>query len=810
MKRLIERLAYGWQFAKGEINRAPYPDCPYQHWETVRVPHDWAIEGPFDTQNDKGNLIPGADGYPASGKVQGRTGALPCAGVAWYRKEIFLKEEYRECTVCIEFDGVMDNSTVYMNGICVGGRHYGYTSFCVDVTKQVEFGASNLLAVKVDQRNQSSRWYPGAGIYRNVRLVVKHTTHIAYHATYITTPEVTDEQATVSVQTQIVNPNEKTIMIATLFAPDGTQLEKQTLPATDTRFQTQFTVKNPQTWSHKTPILYTVELRLKETHTPLDDETVRIGLRKLTFDGEKGFFVNGEYTRLHGVCMHHDLGALGAAVNRSALRRQLHIMQEMGCNAIRTSHNPPAPELLELADEMGFYIIVEQFDQWRERKTAFSYSRYFDEWAESDLTATIRRDRNHPCVIMWSIGNEIVDQNVPKGAETAHFLNDICHREDPSRPTTAGFNTDGAIQNKLTEEVDIVGWNYRPHLYRKYREDTNWIMYGSETESCISSRGVYYIPEAKTDFSESIQGKADPNILYPYCELPVRARPEAQVSSYDLSAPAWAYYPEIEFAAQDDCPFIFGEFVWTGFDYLGEPTPYGWSNSYFARSSYFGIVDLAGIPKDRYYSYMAKWTNKEVLHLFPHWNWNDGDVLPVHCYSSYDRAELFVNGKSYGIRQKEPNSKDPLKRYRLIWENVVFEAGELTVKALDENGKILKTETVCTAGEPASIELTADREAYTDDGEDCCFITARLLDKDGHFCPTANNRLTFTVTGQGEFLAADNGDPTDVDLFQDPDRDAFSGCAVGIFRTLKNRKGVMRISVSAENLPTATLNVLVK
>ncbi|MBQ2708301.1 MAG: DUF4982 domain-containing protein, partial [Clostridia bacterium] len=539
-----------------------------------------------------------------------------------------------------------------------------------------------------------------------------------------------------------------------------------------------------------------------------------IGFRTLEFDKKRGFFVNGVYTKLNGVCMHHDMGAIGSAVNVSALRRQLRILAEMGCNSIRTSHNPPAPELLDLADELGFYIIDEQFDQWRHNKTANGYGLYFAEHAEADFVATLRRDRNHPSIIMWSLGNEIHDQSHADGGDTARWLADIVRREDPTRPTTCGFDRpDDAWKNGLIKAVDIVGLNYKPHFYQKFLDLFDMPIYGSENESCVSSRGVYYIP----DKISAAEAKGDKDIdvkpwkYYPGVEIPAPCRETTDVSSYDLSAPPWAYYPEVEFAAQDDYPQIFGEYVWTGFDYLGEPTPYGsyGTGTKLTRSSYFGIVDLAGLPKDRYWSYQAKWTDKPVLHVFPHWNWEIGDVLPVHCYTSANRAELFVNGRSMGIREKNPAGNE-LERYRLIWDDVAFEPGEITVKAYDDAGNVIMRETIRTAGAPAKLELSADREVYAADGDDLCYVTVRVLDAEGNFCPKAATRLHFTADGCGEFLASDNGDQTDTEVFPSPYRNAFSGMAVGIFRTKCGCRGDLRIRVEADGMEPAVLTVKVR
>ena len=819
MKRYIEALKYGWQFTRGEIPDAKYDHCRYEGWKTVRVPHDYAIEGPYDPHNDRGNTIVNADGFPATVDASGRTGALPLAGTAWYRRSINVPEEWNGKEITLEFDGIMSHSEIYMNGRHVGSNVYGYTSFKIDVTEAVKIG-SNLLAVRVEQALWESRWYPGAGIYRNVRLVVKDRTNIAYHTAYLTTPVVSEEKATVSVTADITSPVAGLTVAITVTDTEGNAVAGANVPVTDGRISANMDILRPRLWSNADPSLYLAELELMNGDTLLDNESIRFGIRRIEFTRD-GCFVNGAYTKMNGVCMHHDLGAIGAAVNESALRRQFKILAEFGCNSIRTSHNPPAPELLNIADELGFYIIVEQFDSWKLRQTENGYGLYFDKWAEYDLTCTIRRDRNHPSVIMWSLGNEMRDQQDEKGGETAKFLADIARREDPSRKITAAFNAEnGALGNRLADAVDIVGWNYRPHRYSLYRTATDWIFYGSETESCLSSRGVYFIPnkdavskyEKPSNMVELCDYPNRPWRRYDYVEIPVAPRPETQVNSYDLSAGSWAYYPEVEFMAQDDHPYVFGEYVWTGFDYIGEPTPYGikGNGDKMARSSYFGIVDLAGLPKDRYYSYRAKWTDKEVLHPFPHWNWNDGDVLPVHCYSSYDRAELFVNGKSYGIREKKPNSDNCLERYRLIWNDVKFEAGEYTVKALDKDGNVLKTATVRTAGAPAKLEISADRDFYNADGDDLCYVTVKVLDKDGNLCPKADNLLTFSCEGAGELIATDNGDPTDCRVFSEPLRNAFSGMAVGILRTVKDVCGDLKIKVTGDGIEDAEITVTVK
>jgi beta-galactosidase len=508
------------------------------------------------------------------------------------------------------------------------------------------------------------------------------------------------------------------------------------------------------------------------------DETI-FGIREVRFDPNTGFFLNGRNLKLKGVCMHHDLGSLGIALNCRALERQLEILQEMGCNAIRTSHNPPAPELLDLSDAMGFLVIDEAFDEWKIGKVDNGYHLLFDEWAEKDLRAMIKRDRNHPCVIMWSIGNEVREQRSETGAEAAKFLTEIAHDEDPTRPVTAGFNhSDPAIKHGLAAVVDIPGWNYKPFKYAQYHADhPEWAMYGSETESCVSTRGEYYFPveEERDNWRETLQ-----------------------VSSYDLAAAPWGYPPDYELKAQEECPFIMGEFVWTGFDYLGEPTPY--KQEWPSRSSYFGIIDLCGFPKDRYYLYQSQWSEKKVLHLLPHWNWEgrEGEITPVHCYTNYEAAELFLNGRSLGIRRKNPDGL--FDRYRLIWEDVRYEPGSLKVAAYDQHGQIAAEKEVKTAGSPAQILLLPDRTTISNDRRDLSFMTVKIVDDEGDLCPLADNLVQFRLNGPGEIVAVDNGDPTGLEPFIADYRRAFHGLCLLVVKAVKDASGEIRISASSENL----------
>jgi beta-galactosidase len=545
-------------------------------------------------------------------------------------------------------------------------------------------------------------------------------------------------------------------------------------------------VKAPQLWSIENPARYKAVSRLFVGNELKDEYTTIFGFRSLRFDKDKGFFLNEKPVKLQGVCMHHDLGPIGAAVNYRATERQVEILKEMGCNAIRTSHNPPSPELMEICDSLGMLVQVEAFDEWRNGKNRNGYGQFFDQWAEIDLSTMVRRDRNHPSVIMWSIGNEIREQSAQNGKETAQFLSSICKRLDPTRPTTAGFNQHvNAIKNGLSDAVDLVGFNYKPADYKaKHAEHPNYILYGSETASTVSSRGEYKFP-AKENRSPWYQ--------------------DYQVTSYDYEFPAWAQTPDTEFEAQDDCDFIFGEFVWTGFDYLGEPTPYNEGTP--ARSSYFGIVDLAGLKKDRFYLYQSKWSKAPVLHVLPHWNWADriGQNVPVYCYTNYPKAELFVNGVSAGVRQKDKANK--YTRYRLMWNDVVYQPGEIKVVAYDDQNKAVAETIIKTAGEPYVVRLTADRNKIKAGGKDLSFVTIEILDKDGNLCPRANNLLFFQVEGDGKLKAVCNGDATDQTSFASNYMRAFNGKIVAVIEAGET-SGEISLSVSGGKLLGKALKIV--
>ena len=787
-------LDEGWKFSFEEIKNASSLNYNDSTWETVTVPHDWAIRKPFDLNQDMQWVQVKEDGDNEPKLRTGRTGALPIFGIGWYRKTIEIPESDSAKRVYVEFDGAMSQSHVYCNGEFVGEWPYGYSSFSFELTRFLKPGMKNVLAVRLENKPESSRWYSGAGIYRNVRLLTLNPIHVAHWGTYITTPEIKAKKATVTIQTKLINQSgvtEKVELVTEIFRLTGEKVavSKTIKPVNaEEQFAQTIQIKNPVLWDLNSPIRYKAITNVLVGGKLVDTYETPFGIRSIHFDKDKGFFLNEKHMKLQGVCLHHDLGPLGAAVNYRATERQLEILKEMGCNAIRTSHNPPSPELLELCDKMGFVVMVESFDEWKLGKNVNGYNRFFNDWAEKDMVSMIQRDRNHPSVIMWSIGNEIGEQDVATGKSTAQFLVDICHHEDSTRPTTAGFDRpNGALKNGLTDVVDIVGFNYKPHLYKKvHQEHPNYILFGSETASTISSRGVYKFP-AKENKS-------------PWYD-------DYQTSSYDLEYPGWASTPDAEFEKQDECDFIMGEFVWTGFDYLGEPTPYNEGTP--ARSSYFGIVDLAGLKKDRFYLYQSRWSSKPVLHLSPHWNWEgkEGDTIPVFCYTNYPKVELFVNGKSMGAKTKSTTGK--YEKYRLMWNDIVYHPGEIKAVAYDIDGKIVRTEIVKTAGIPAKIKLTVDRNLISTDSKDLAFVTVEITDKDGNLCPNAQRLLFFKTEGVGTLKALCNGDPTDQTSFASNYMKVFNGKMVAIISSSK-LNGEIKLSVTGEKLSATEIVIVAK
>lgn len=771
-------LEKGWKFMKGDVADAMKPDFDDKQWEAVTVPHDWAIYGPFDRSHDLQEVAVTQNLETAASVKTGRTGGLPYVGVGWYRTTF---EAPAGKLVSLVFDGAMSEARVYVNGQEVCFWPCGYNSFHCDVTPYLnKEGAKNLLAVRLENRPQSSRWYPGAGIYRNVRVVATEAVHVPVWGTQLTTPHVSAEYASVCLKTTVEGAGMKDVRILTqILSPEGEVVASKdnTMKINHGQpFEQNFLVDAPRLWSPETPYLYKAVSKIYVDGQQTDEYTTRFGIRSIELVADKGFFLNGQHRKFQGVCNHHDLGPLGAAINVAALRRQLTLLKDMGCDAIRTSHNMPAPELVELCDEMGFMMMVEPFDEWDIAKCENGYHRFFKEWAEKDMVNMLRQYRNHPSVVMWSIGNEVPTQCSPEGYKVASFLQDICHREDPTRPVTCGMDQVSCVlANGFAAMLDVPGLNYRTHRYvESYEKLPQNLVLGSETASTVSSRGVYKFP----------------------AELKKQAMyDDHQSSGYDLEACSWSNVPDEDFALADDYDWTLGQFVWTGFDYLGEPSPYD-TDAWPSHSSVFGIIDLASLPKDRYYLYRSIWNKRDnTLHVLPHWTWpgREGENTPVFVYTNYPEAELFVNGKSYGKQRKLTSDearalqgKDSLwlqRRYRLMWTDVPYEPGELKVVAYDNSGKKVEEKTVRTAGKPHHLEVVADRTALSADGKDLAYITVRVVDKDGNLCPADDRLVFFTVKGAGSFRAAANGDATCLDLFHLPRMHAFSGQLTAIVQS---------------------------
>lgn len=801
-------LEKNWKFTRGEQQGAFQTTYKDQDWSTVTVPHDWAIYGPFSEFNDQQNVAIAQDGQKEARSHAGRTGGLPFVGVGWYRKSFTLPQFTAGKRASIIFDGAMSNAEVYLNGKKVGYWPYGYNTFHFDITDYLLPGGENLLAVRLENFPESSRWYPGAGIYRNVRLIVTEAAHIPVWGTQVTTPEINAAFARVRVKTKLSLPAgadpANYALVTEIRSANGSLLSKANLSISiynATRAEQELIVVAPKTWSPETPYLYSVVSKLLENNTQRDEYTTTLGIRSIEIKPDSGFFLNGKKTMFKGVCMHHDLGPLGAAVNDAAIRRQLRILKEMGVNAIRTSHNMPAPELVKACDEMGLMVMPETFDEWKAPKMKNGYHNYFDEWAEKDLTNLVHHFRNNPSVVMWCIGNEVPDQGSANGGKIARYLQDICHREDPTRPVTQGMDQPQAVlNNNFAAVMDIAGFNYRPFRYPEaYKKLPQQIILGAETASTVSSRGVYKFPVVRKSMAQY---------------------PDHQSSSYDVEHCDWSDLPEDNFIQHDDLPYCIGEFVWTGFDYLGEPTPY--YTNWPSHSSLFGIVDLAGIPKDRYYLYRSKWLPEEkTLHILPHWTWKgkEGDTIPVFVYTNYPSAELFINGKSQGRQTKDNsftvhNSADKAsldnlvrqKRYRLMWMNTIYQPGTVKVVAYDDAGKAVAESIVKTAGKPYEIKLSADRDQISADGKDLSFIRISVVDKDGNLIPDDERQINFSVSGAGTYKAAANGNSSSLESFQAPFMKLFSGQLTAIVQA-SEQAGEIIFKASAPGVKPAQLKI---
>ena len=803
-EQLLER---GWRFTREDSAEFIAEDYDDKAWQEVTVPHDWAIYGPFSIHNDRQNVAITQDGQKEAMEHAGRTGGLPFVGVGWYRLD-FEAPAFDEgkCATLI-FDGAMSHARVYVNGMEVGYWPYGYNSFHFDITPYIKAGEVNTLAVRLENENESSRWYPGAGIYRNVHLVVTEDAYVPVWGTQLTTPIVTKEWAKVELRTKLTTPEgaDRSIyrIVTDIIDPAGEVVatNEATLSRYDnTLFEQEFDIAVPELWSVDNPALYYAKSKIYAGTELKDEYSTRFGIRTLEIIPDEGMFINGEPAKFKGVCNHHDLGPLGAAVNDAAIRRQIRIMKEMGCNAIRTSHNMPAPELVEACDEMGMMLMLETFDEWRTPKLANGYHKYFDEWAERDLVNLIHHYRNNPSVVMWCIGNEVPDQGDKMwGPKLSRFLQDICHREDPTRYVTQGMDQPhNVVYNNMAAMMDVAGFNYRPwHYGNSYQALPQQIILGTETASTVSSRGVYKFPVERRSMA---------------------TYDDHQSSSYDVEHCSWSNLPEDDWMWHEDYDCCIGEFVWTGFDYLGEPTPY--YTNWPSHSSLFGIVDLAGLPKDRYYLYRSHWNKaEETLHILPHWTWpgREGETTPIFVYTNYPSAELFINGVSQGVRTKDTSvtlenswdeeSERSLKRqsrYRLMWMDTKYEPGTVKVVAYNEAGEAVAEREVKTAGKPHHIELKVDRATIEANGKDLAFVTVSVVDKDGNLCPAADNLIEFSVAGEGHYRAGANGNSVSLELFHEPRMKVFSGMMTAIVES-NDTPGTITLTARSKGLKSAKI-----
>jgi len=772
-------------------------------WQKLSLPHDWAITGPFRID------------------LAGETGKLPWKGIGWYRKHFVLPLADAAKKIFIDFDGAMAYAEIWLNGKYVGTWPYGYSSFRLDLSPYVLPGKENVLAVKLNTEKWDSRWYPGAGIYRHVWLVKTSPVHVDHWGAYITTPEINEPTAKVNIDVTIDNQTSKSveaIVRSQIYeAGAGNTIKTKVAATQEVRVAIQpgknvvantiANITHPRLWDIEHPNRYFVETNVLINGKVVDTYYSTFGVRKLEFTAHNGFLLNGKRVEIKGTCNHHDLGALGAAINTSALKRQLQMLKEMGCNALRTSHNPPAPELLQLADEMGFLVWDEAFDAWKTGKKENDYNKLYDEWNEKDLVALVHRDRNHPSVFIWSIGNEVMNQ---RDVEMTKHLADIVKREDPTRPVSNGYNDpDGGRESGAAQALGIMGVNYFFGQQSRWDADpryANMPTIGSETSSCLSSRGEYF-------FGNDYQNW--------------------QVTSYDVAAPGWGSTPDVQFRTNAKYPNLLGEFVWTGFDYLGEPTPFGSDETNLlnfrndpskkeelkkkleemqstnppSRSSYFGIIDLAGFPKDRYYLYQSHWRpDYPMAHILPHWNWEDriDSIVPVHVYTSGDEAELFLNGKSFGRKEKKPGED-----FRLIWNDVTYTPGELKVVAY-KNGKQWAVDSIKTTGEAARLSLVSNCKQLSSDGQELAFITVRVEDKDGLMVPRAHPDIQFTIVGPGEIVATDKGDATSFESFHSHHKHAYNGLALVIVKANKGKTGSIMVKASSDNLAGASATIAIK
>ena len=774
-----------------------------QTWTKVDIPHDWAIAGPFDKKWDLQKVAIEQNGETEATEKSGRSGALPWIGEGWYKTTVNVPAGYEMAELV--FDGAMADPYVYVNGEEAGHWAYGYNAFRVDVTRFLKAGKLDI-GVHLNNREESSRWYPGAGLYRPVTLVLKQKTYIDDWSIYARTVEVKNGKAIVEVEAQVVNPVKGSAKMM-MTEPDGkTDTTGDIRIENDGKIYGRFVISNPRLWSPETPYLYKLKVQVfKGRHEILDSKEIKTGIRTISVSRENGFQLNGVTRKIKGVCLHHDLGPLGAAVNKTALIRQIRMMKRMGCDAIRTSHNMPSSWQMDICDSLGMMVMAESFDMWIYPKCKNGYARNFREWATKDITNLVLNHRNHPSIVMWSIGNEIPEQGSEVGRQISLQLQGLCNTLDPTRPVTQGMDhAERSIAGGFAQVMQVPGFNYRVHKYaNNIKQLPQGFLLGSETASTVSSRGVYKFPVEVTDNSQyaSWSPKYDPKAIL---------NADGQCSSYDVEYCSWSNLPDDDWVWQDDYPWVIGEFVWTGYDYLGEPTPY---DEYWpARSSYFGICDLAGLPKDRYYLYKSKWNKEEhTVHLLPHWTWPErkGKVTPVYCYTDGVEGELFVNGKSQGRIRKNP--KERLDRYRLRWNLVKYEPGEIKVVAYDEKGNKIGEDVRQTAGKAVQLVAMAEGDVHKADGEDLIYVHISVNDKKGVPVPTCQDALTFSVSGEAKFEAVCNGDATSLETFKQPKMKLFNGELIVILRpTTKAGNVTLTVKDQRGKLKPAILNVQTK
>lgn len=803
-----QTLQKNWKFTredKSAFSQSTFNDVK---WQNVTIPHDWAIYGPFDMENDIQRTAIKQDGQKDAIEHTGRTGGLPFVGVGWYRTTFDLPDFSNDKKVFIQFDGAMSNPEVFINGQKAGQWHNGYNTFFLDISNWVK-NKNNSLAVRLDNLTQMSRWYPGAGLYRNVHIITKNKTHIPIWGVHITTPEIQPKFAKLDINTEFVSENIENIEVETeIFNPKGEKVAQNKVKSSqytsNNTINQQIFIDFPQLWDIKQPNLYKAITKLYKNGKLEDQTETTFGIRSIEVKPNDGFYLNGKKIKLKGVCLHHDLGALGSAVNEAAIRRQILLMQDMGANAIRTSHNMPAPEYVKIADEMGMLLAVESFDEWAIPKVQNGYHLYFKDWVEKDLTNLVKHYRNNPSVIMWFIGNEVEEQSNIEGSRVARFLQDVIRKYDSTRPISNGMDRpDDILKNNMAATMDLVGFNYRPFKYEEaYKKLPQQLLLGSETVSTISSRDVYKFP---------VERKA------------MAKYPDQQTSSYDVEHCSWSNLPEDNFIYDEELPYMIGEFIWTGIDYLGEPTPYyvEWPS----HSSYFGAVDLATLPKDRFYLYRSHWNkSEETLHILPHWTWNgrEGEVTPIFVYTNHPTAEVFINGKSQGkqtknlsipLRETEnPESQKTFerqKRYRLMWLNTKYEPGSVKVVAYNDKGEAVAEKEIHTAGKPYQIKLTADRNYIKADGKDLAYITVEVVDKEGNVCPNINDLVQFEVKGAGKFRASANGDATSLDLFHEPKMHLFNGKLMAIVQA-SEKTGEIIFKAKSQKIKGNQIKIQVK